>query len=70
LEFDKSGTKQRSDGSDELLLTFDDSWWNEDYNKNISIKLESITENGEFKEEKFKNELRKIINDIVEGNFK
>ncbi|MDD3262451.1 MAG: hypothetical protein PHR61_01275 [Candidatus Absconditabacteria bacterium] len=70
LEFDKSGTKQRSDGSDELLLTFDDSWGNEDYNKNISIKLESITENGEFKEEKFKNELRKIINDIVEGNFK
>lgn len=70
LVFDKSDTKQKSDGSNELLLTFDDDRLNEDYNKNISIKLENITENGIFKEEKFKNELRNIINSIVEGNFK
>jgi hypothetical protein len=71
LEFDSVDTKILPSNLSEILVTFDDSWGNESYNKNLSIKLSDIKKTNENKldEIKFKNKIKEIVAKIVEENF-
>lgn len=71
LEFDPVDTKILPSNLSEILVTFDDSWGNESYNENISIKLSDIKKTNENKldEIKFKNKIKEIVAKIVEENF-
>jgi len=54
-----------------ILITFDDSWGNEEYNENISINLSEIKKDNEnkFDKTKFEKKIKEIIKKIVEENF-